>query len=50
MPLAQLADPWQKMPVEGTSGEVSPHNTQRVPAPRGSGTAVCLHDAPAGKS
>lgn len=23
MPLAQLADPWQKMPVGGTAGEVS---------------------------
>lgn len=22
MPLAQLADPWQKMPVGGTTGEV----------------------------
>lgn len=22
MPLAQLADPWQKMPVGGTAGEV----------------------------
>lgn len=34
MPLAQLADPWQKMPVEGTSGEVSPPTyTQSLPAP-----------------
>lgn len=24
MPLAQLADPWQKMPMGGTPGEVRP--------------------------
>lgn len=29
MPLAQLADPWQKMPLGGTAGEVRPPLTHR---------------------
>lgn len=32
MPLAQLADPWQKMPMGGTSGEVRSRTT-RTPTP-----------------
>lgn len=29
MPLAQLADPWQKMPLGGTAGEVRPPPNHR---------------------
>ncbi|MEQ2290643.1 hypothetical protein AMECASPLE_005263 [Ameca splendens] len=28
MPLAQLADPWQKMPVGGTAGEDAHHDPE----------------------
>lgn len=42
MPLAQLADPWQKMPMGGTPGEVSP----RTNTP-GAGTAPAPAPVPA---
>lgn len=36
MPLAQLADPWQKMPMGGTPGEVRPCSNTPGPLPRSS--------------
>lgn len=48
MPLAQLADPWQKMPMGGTPGEVRRCTNTPEPLPRSSPGAnptfcrVCL--------